>query len=373
MIEQQLDLQGVLVQMSGGEGVDALPECGSGDRARVDWVGLPAGSLGASFSGGQVGRDPQDALPCGYEEPLEGAGEVPAVLDRPYPFGVWQAAGPVGQLDEPVLARGDRLVVQELSVGGVDGGEGVGVLVYVRSDQDHSYRPFIIGSVVWADRWLTRVTWGVLPRSYQVKPAVLLGRRRATQQRLVRPPRGRLSHLESARRLCPRHPTPPAGQHHRRQPGRARMTVTLSWPSSATDLTTQKRGVEAPFLGSINCCRASNNDCHPRSVASDRTLACTVTIGRQAHCESVCRAPGGVAGYMPRFFSASRFGVCTCSRACIRFGAPVVCRAPGGVAEYTPSFFSATRSDARTRSGACVRRRACSGAPVVCLASGGST
>src|SRR5665213_3778522 len=98
MIEQQLDLHRPLVQVRGGEGLYSLSECGSGDRARVDRVGLPTRSLLPAFSGGQVRRDPDDALSGGYEEPLEGAGQVPAVLQCPDPLSVPEITGPVEQL-----------------------------------------------------------------------------------------------------------------------------------------------------------------------------------------------------------------------------------------------------------------------------------
>src|SRR5665213_2002122 len=287
MIEQQLDLQRPSVQVRGWQGVDSLAEGGSGDRARVDRVGLPTGSLLPAFSGGQVRRDPDDTLSGAGEKPLEGAGEVPAVLQCPYPLGVSEITGPVEQFDEPSLARRDRLVVEKLPIGGVYRGEGVGVLVCVRSEEDHSYRPFIIGSVVWADRWLTRVTWGVLPRSYQVKPAVLLGRRRATQQRLVRPQRGVDSFSRSQLAAYPRHPTPPAGQQHHRRPGTARMTVTLSTPGllGKKPSSGARRGAHRHLLADAR--RAFGGDiCRSRSVSES-----LVTRARRGPGGSCCSAP----------------------------------------------------------------------------------
>ena len=219
MIEQQLDLHGVLVEVRGGQRVDSFSECGSGDRAGVDRVGLPAGAFLAAFSGGQVRRDPDDALPGGYEVSLEGAGEVPAVLERPHTFGVPETLGPVDQQGEPGLARRCGLLIQELAVGAVDRGEGVGVLVYVRSDQDHIHRPFVSGSVVWADRWLTSVTWGdATLLSSQAGGPSWAAASDTTETSQTPQRKGRHCHGESARRQpkTPNNPSrtatpPPAG------------------------------------------------------------------------------------------------------------------------------------------------------------------
>ena len=130
--------------------------------------------------------------------------------------------------DEPGLARGDRLLAEMLPIGRVDGGEGVGVLVCVRSDQDHSYRPFIDWSVVWADRRLTRVTWGVFATLLSGQAGGPLRATAASDTTETgQAPDGVDTLSGSQLAADPKHPTAPAGQQHR-QPGRASMTVTLS-------------------------------------------------------------------------------------------------------------------------------------------------
>jgi len=64
----------------------------------------------------------------------------------------------------------------------------VGLLVRVRPDHDHVQRPFVWLTTDEADFRRTNVTRGGMPRSYQVTPKVL-GRRRATRAKPVRPDR----------------------------------------------------------------------------------------------------------------------------------------------------------------------------------------
>ena len=74
------------------------------------------------------------------------------------------------------------------------------------------------------------------------------------------------------------------------------LSLSLSCPSSAPDLTTEARRAAVPFVGRETACHPRYDDRHPRDATRDRTRSYAVTNGRQAHCECVCRALGGVAG-----------------------------------------------------------------------------
>jgi len=88
-----------------------------------------------------------------------------------------------------------------------------------------------------ADLRRTNVTWGGLPRSYQVTPKVL-GRRRATRAKPVRPA-GRRLDCESARRQPE---NKPHGSDINRPAASETMTVTLDfadlWSEPRADLST---------------------------------------------------------------------------------------------------------------------------------------
>src|SRR6185436_12269167 len=108
----------------------------------------------------------------------------PAVLQRPHPLAI-KTARPEHQRREPAGTDRDRPVGEHLAGRCVDGGDGVRALVAVRPEHDHDARPrpFTSGSWTPGGQGLLRA----LPRSYQVTPNIP-DRRRATQQKEVRPP-----------------------------------------------------------------------------------------------------------------------------------------------------------------------------------------
>ena len=67
----------------------------------------------------------------------------------------------------------------------LDGDSGVGLLVRIDPDYDHSWSPFLRWPPT-TGRQRTGLSGGVKPRSYQVTLA-LLGQRRATQRMQVKP------------------------------------------------------------------------------------------------------------------------------------------------------------------------------------------
>ena len=104
------------------------------------------------------------------------------------------------------------------------------------------------------------------------------------------------------------------------------LSLSLSCPSSTPRLTAPSRrfshllarhGSPRPAGPCSKLpCHARNDVRRPHAVTRDRSLAYTLTFGRQAHCEGTCCAPGGVA----EIKSASSLQHA------------VISRAPGGVA-----------------------------------------
>ncbi len=122
------------------------------------------------------------------------------------------------------------------------------------------------------------------------------------------------------------------------------LSLSLSCPSSTPRLTAPSRrfshllarhGSPRPAPCSKLPCHARNDVRRPQAVTRDRSLAYTLTIGRQAHCEGTCRAPGGVA----EIKSASSLQHA------------VISRAPGGVAGSPHTSFLPPASVSRGRGG----------------------
>ena len=141
VIDQQPDVELDAGQLGHRQPVNAFPERSAGDGHRVDAVGLAAVATTAALAGHQPRRDPDHALAMNEQEPLEGTGNVPAVLQRPHPL-VLQAARPVQRRREASITNRDRLVAQQLAADGGDRGDRVRALVHVRTEHDHGLRPF---------------------------------------------------------------------------------------------------------------------------------------------------------------------------------------------------------------------------------------
>ena len=118
-----------------------------------------------------------------------------AVLQRPRPISV-NSARRDEHLLETASADLDGRFAQQRAGRGIDCGDGVRTLVHVGTEHDHGSRPSL-RSASWklGGHGLLRA----LPRSYQVTPNIP-DRRRATQQKEVRPAPGRQPQRESARR-----------------------------------------------------------------------------------------------------------------------------------------------------------------------------
>jgi hypothetical protein len=155
------------------------------DRDRVDDVGLAALAGAAALADGELGRDADDRLSAGEQEPLERAGDVPAVLDRPDTF-----AAVITRLREHGLERvpprrqcslGEHAPARRL-----DRGDRMRPLVRVGADHDHRLDP----PFGW-DCW-RRIAGGQFsvrsrrPRIYQVTPKILRPRSVSSSGRIDR-------------------------------------------------------------------------------------------------------------------------------------------------------------------------------------------
>ena len=94
VIDEQPQIELGAVQVRGRERAQALLQRGAGDTERVDSVRLAALTGAAACVGAQVRRDSQHPFAALDQKPLEAAGDVPAVLDRPHPLAVEAARPP---------------------------------------------------------------------------------------------------------------------------------------------------------------------------------------------------------------------------------------------------------------------------------------
>ena len=95
--------------------LEALAQRGAGDRDRIDDIGLAALARRLARAGHQLRRHPHDALAAREQEPLQRAGHVPAVLDRPHPLAT-NAARPAQQIIKRAALRANRQVGEHAPV-----------------------------------------------------------------------------------------------------------------------------------------------------------------------------------------------------------------------------------------------------------------
>src|SRR6185295_6664124 len=99
VVEQQLQIQGRLVEMGDGQGVGALTQRRPRHRQGIDRIGLARSALAAAAFAHQLRGDTDHSLAGIHQEALKGAGDVTAVLDCPGPLWV-KTAAPVEKLSE---------------------------------------------------------------------------------------------------------------------------------------------------------------------------------------------------------------------------------------------------------------------------------
>jgi hypothetical protein len=132
VVDQQPHLSGGSLKLRGWK--LRFPQCGPGDRERVDGVRLAVAAGGVAGVGHQLGRHAHDPLAGAEQVALEPARQVPAVLHGPQPL-LPELLSPAQQ-PEMVLAGGAGRALAELTAELVDRDDGVGALVRIDA-QDH--------------------------------------------------------------------------------------------------------------------------------------------------------------------------------------------------------------------------------------------
>jgi hypothetical protein len=140
VIREQPDLHRPLVQMCHGETLDPILDDGTGDRERVDLVGLAGLALPTPGGAHPVRRHPDHPLTGGDQRLFEPTRDVPAVLDRPHAL-VIELARPPHRGQIPQLLSLDLTLPAHPAGPLVDRRQRVRALVCVRSDHDHLHRP----------------------------------------------------------------------------------------------------------------------------------------------------------------------------------------------------------------------------------------
>jgi len=178
VIDEQSDVKFRAGQLRDWQRVDAFSQRGAGDRDGVDEVGFARFARRLACADGQLGRDPKHGLAASEQEPLERAGDVPAVLDRPDMLGA-VAARPGEQDVEGTLASRYRALAEDAPRRRLDCGDGVRTLMPCPPRSRSLPCPFRSVGVLKggspADTSQSRPESSI----YQVTPAIL-GRRRAT-------------------------------------------------------------------------------------------------------------------------------------------------------------------------------------------------
>src|SRR5687767_4286131 len=218
VIGEQADLHRCLIEVGGGEALNAVLDHRPRNRERVDLVRLARLALPSPRGAHPVRRHAHDPLTGRDQHLLEPPRDVPAVLDRPHPL-VIQPTRPAHRGQMPLLLRLD-LAGAALPAGPrVDRRQRMSALVHVRSNHDHLHRPFDWLNTDEAELRRTTVTWGdaTLLSSHAEGPRAAAGdtsfagqTRQTTQASRVSPPPAR-------------EPTAAAGRH---RPDPSTLTVT---------------------------------------------------------------------------------------------------------------------------------------------------
>ena len=142
-----------------------------GDRQRIDRVRLAIRPCRVPGVGHQLRWHPAHQFTSAQQVAFEKAGQMPAVLDRPYPF----RAELVSPDPQPgvLFARGFLgRDLAELAAEMVDRDDGVGALVRIDPQCHHDGSPFFFRVEVGREnRSVGHISVGAMPRSYQATPA----------------------------------------------------------------------------------------------------------------------------------------------------------------------------------------------------------
>jgi hypothetical protein len=114
MVDEQPQIEFGPVQLRGRQGVEAFAQRRTCDRDRVDAVGLPPPAGAPPRVGHQLRRHPQHALAAFDQKPLEGARDMPAILQGPDPFAA-EPTCPDHQRGEALGADLDGLLANQFA------------------------------------------------------------------------------------------------------------------------------------------------------------------------------------------------------------------------------------------------------------------
>ena len=162
-----------------------FPQGGPCDGERVDRIGLTARTPGAPLGRHQLRRHPHQRLARGEQPPLERAGQLAAVLNRPQPLRT-ERARPGDKLQ-----RGADGQLRPSASDLVDGNRRQRLLVHVHSDHDHRIASYRCGAT--GER--TDLTRGSSHAPIRSRSAVSGRRRRHNAGKSAH---GRRSGIESA-------------------------------------------------------------------------------------------------------------------------------------------------------------------------------
>jgi hypothetical protein len=136
VIAEHPDLMRLLVQERDRQTLNPFPDRRQRDRPRVDRVGLPGRPGRFARLARQRGCDPNHPLPSTEQSPLQPGGDMPAVLERPYPLLV-QASSEPQRVQRPIIAGLDRRLAPDDAGHRIERDERVRPLVCVHPDHDH--------------------------------------------------------------------------------------------------------------------------------------------------------------------------------------------------------------------------------------------
>ncbi len=136
MVHEQPQIEFGALKLRRRQLVQAFAQRCPRDRDRVDAVGFPAPARAATRVGHQLGRHAHHALAAFDQKPLQGARDVPAVLQRPHPFAA-ELARPDHERGEALDGDLDGLLADQLAGCRRDRGDRVRALVGVRTEHDH--------------------------------------------------------------------------------------------------------------------------------------------------------------------------------------------------------------------------------------------
>ena len=136
MIDKQPDIKLDTGQLRDRERLDSVTDRRTGDRDRIDRIGLAALPHTVTRAGCQLRRDSHHPLPARQEKPLERPRHVPAILKRPHALAA-HPARPPQQILKRMTSGAHRAIRKHPACRLLQRRGRVRGLVRVRPDHDH--------------------------------------------------------------------------------------------------------------------------------------------------------------------------------------------------------------------------------------------